>query len=223
MKRSGAILVTIFLCFWGTCGFCAADSSQADQVKLQADYGGLPLAFIKNQGQVDEEVLYYLKGREGTIYFTKKGIVYDLIKKDVGEQQLAPNNQEPEDPNSPASGIQNQKFSRLSFTLKPQGANPQVTVIPQDELPGKVNYFIGNDPQKWHTNIPIYQSVVYKDLYPGIDLKVYGTNRQMEYDFIVHPGQIQTRSSWPEKGLRAWKQTRKETLLSRPHLPTSST
>ena len=85
MKKSVAILVTIFLflCFWGSSGFCAANPSQPDQVKLQADYGSLPLAFIKNQGQVDEEVLYYLKGREGTIYFTKYGIVYDLVKKEA--------------------------------------------------------------------------------------------------------------------------------------------
>jgi hypothetical protein len=91
-------------------------------------------------------------------------------------------------PNDPSSRIQDQTFSRLSFTLKPQGANPQVQVIPQDELSGKVNYFIGNDPQKWHTNIPTYKELIYQNLYPGIDLKVYGTNRQMEYDFIVHPG-----------------------------------
>src|SRR4030042_6829325 len=98
MKKSGALLVAIFLCFWGSYGFCAANPSQPEQVKLNAEYGGLPLAFIKNQGQVDEEVLYYLKGREGTIYFTKSGIVYDLIRKearsqetgDVGAQRAVP-------------------------------------------------------------------------------------------------------------------------------------
>jgi YD repeat-containing protein len=180
MKKSVALLVTIFLCFWGSFGFCASNPPQPEQVKLNAEYGGLPLAFIKNQGQVDEQVLYYLKGREGTIYFTKSGIVYDLIKKDVGAPVPAPND--------PVSSTQDQTFSRLSFTLKPQGANADVQVIPQDELPGKINYFIGNDSTKWHTNIPIYKSIIYQGLYPGIDLKVYGTNRQMEYDFIVHPG-----------------------------------
>jgi hypothetical protein len=173
------------MCFWGSFGFC--DTNPPDQVKLQAEYGGLPLSFIKNQGQVDEQVLYYLKGREGTIYFTKSGIVYDLIKKDVGArcavpedigapvpapnddpasavgaQCVAPSSQETDVgaqhavPENPESSIQNQTFSRLSFTLKPQGANPDVQVIPQDELPGKVNYFIGNDSTKWHTNIPIF-------------------------------------------------------------------
>ena len=52
------------------------------------------------------------------------------------------------------------------------GANPKATVTGLDELPGKVNYFIGNDPEKWKTNIPTYQAVVvYQEVYPGIDLK----------------------------------------------------
>jgi hypothetical protein len=33
------------------------------------------------------------------------------------------------------------------------------------------NYFIGNDPSKWQANVPTYGSVLYRDLYPGIDLR----------------------------------------------------
>jgi hypothetical protein len=57
-----------------------------------------------------------------------------------------------------------------------------------DPLPGIVNYFIGDDPSKWRTNIPTYQKVGYKDLYPGIDLVYYGNQGQLEYDLIVAPG-----------------------------------
>ena len=92
MKKSvsSGLGIFLFLAFWGNCGFCAAHPSQLDQAKLQADYGGLPLAFIKNQGQMDDEVLYYLRGQAGTIYFTRYGIVYDLMRKDVGAQKAAP-------------------------------------------------------------------------------------------------------------------------------------
>src|SRR3990172_6044892 len=57
----------------------------------------------------------------------------------------------------------------------------------QDELPGRSNYFIGNEPNKWRTNIPNYGKVKYQSIYPGVDLLYYGTQGQLEYDFILAP------------------------------------
>src|SRR5262249_17226873 len=49
-------------------------------------------------------------------------------------------------------------------------------------------YFIGNDPQKWHSNIPTYAKVEYQDIYPGVDMTYNGNQRQLKYDLLVHPG-----------------------------------
>src|SRR5207245_3600073 len=49
------------------------------------------------------------------------------------------------------------------------------------------NYFIGNDPKKWRTNVPMYGRVNFHAVYPGVDLAYYGNQRQLEYDFIVAP------------------------------------
>jgi hypothetical protein len=68
------------------------------------------------------------------------------------------------------------------------GANPHAEVVGLDQLPGIVNYFIGGDPSTWRTNIPTYQKVAYKNVYPGIDLVYYGDQGQLEYDLIVAPG-----------------------------------
>jgi hypothetical protein len=68
------------------------------------------------------------------------------------------------------------------------GAQPSPEVAGVDELQGKVNYFIGNDPKQWRTNIPTYAKVRYRDVYPGVDLIYYGQGKQLEYDFIVAPG-----------------------------------
>ena len=69
--------------------------------------------------------------------------------------------------------------------MKLIGANPNPRVVGLDELPGKSHYFIGNDPQNWHTNTPTYAKVQYRDIYPGIDLIYYGNQRQLEYDLNV--------------------------------------
>ena len=72
--------------------------------------------------------------------------------------------------------------------MKLVNANPAAKVTGIDELPGKSNYFIGNDPKKWRTNVPTYAKVKYEGIYPGIDLVYYGNQRQLEYDFVVAPG-----------------------------------
>lgn len=68
------------------------------------------------------------------------------------------------------------------------GANPSPVMTGFEQMDYKCNYFIGNDPNEWHTDVPNYSAVVYSQLYDGIDLKYYGNGRQMEYDFIVEPG-----------------------------------
>jgi len=71
--------------------------------------------------------------------------------------------------------------------MKWEGANQNPRVEGVDELEGKSHYFIGNDPDQWRTNIPLYRKVRYRDLYPGIDLIYYGNQRQLEYDLVVTP------------------------------------
>lgn len=61
-------------------------------------------------------------------------------------------------------------------------------VTASDELPGKANYIIDNDPSKWHTDVPLYERTTLEAVFPGIDLVVYGTNGAPEYDFVVAPG-----------------------------------
>jgi len=95
---------------------------------------------------------------------------------------------------NPKSQIQNlpapspQPPAPTVVRLKLVGANPNARVTGLDELPGKSNYFIGNDPKKWRTNVPNYARVQYKAVYPGVDLNYYGNWGQLEYDFVVSPG-----------------------------------
>ncbi|MGA2004903.1 MAG: SBBP repeat-containing protein, partial [Terriglobales bacterium] len=68
------------------------------------------------------------------------------------------------------------------------GAASSPAAVGEDPLPTKVNYFIGNDPKKWRTNVRTYAKVRYQNVYRGIDLVYYGSNRQVEYDFVLAPG-----------------------------------
>ena len=79
--------------------------------------------------------------------------------------------------------------SATALRMRLVGANPHAVATGAEDLPGKVNYFIGNDPKKWRTNVPTYARVKYQGVYPGIDLVYYGNQGgQLEYDFAVAPG-----------------------------------
>ena len=95
-------------------------------------------------------------------------------------------------------GVESQEESTTSTSvirMKFSGANQTPKVTGDDKLPGIVNYFIGNDPEKWRTKIPTYKKVQYDNLYEGIDLVYYGNQGQLEYDLVVaagaNPNQIQ--------------------------------
>ena len=55
-------------------------------MKMDADYGKMPLYFIPNQGQMDARVAYYLQGKDKTIYFTSEGLTYVLSERSADEK-----------------------------------------------------------------------------------------------------------------------------------------
>jgi len=171
-----------------------ATVDESTKVKLQETYGKLPLSFIQNNGQADEKVKFYEKGSGHSTFFTKEGVYLSLVRSQDVEQGFSPANvvtqfighkdadksadYKPKTPNLQSENVK----------LTPINANKNPQIIAENKQEGKVNYFIGNDPSKWKTNIPTYQAILYKDIYKNIDMKFYGNNSQMEYDIIVKPG-----------------------------------
>ncbi len=137
---------------------------ETDNARVIEHLGDLPAFFIENQGQTAEEVRYYFKGND-TVYFTDGAVVFQKIEgiNRDRETEHGTNNDNDIDP-EPVNG--------LAYRLEFVGANP---TRPQarKELQGKVNYFIGNDPSRWHNNLPTYREIVY----PGL----YGLQKNVEY------------------------------------------
>src|SRR4029077_8942352 len=72
--------------------------------------------------------------------------------------------------------------------LKILGANANAQVTGGDPLPGKINYYVGNDPSRWRIGVRQFGRVTYRSIYPGVDLTYYGNQQQLESDFVVAPG-----------------------------------
>jgi hypothetical protein len=168
---SGAILPRLTTRGQGFRSPVAASSPSASAPGNQpvlAAYHHLPLVFEANQGQSDPQVKFLARGSGYGLYLTASEAVLSLQRAAIKTQHL------------PA------RPSVVRMAL--DGANANSAIAGADELPGKSNYFIGNDPDKWHRNVPQFAGVRYRDVYPGIDLLYHGNQGRLEYDFEVAPG-----------------------------------
>src|SRR5712664_2064757 len=151
--------------------------------KWGAAYGKLPLSFEENQGQSAREVRYLSHGSGYELFLTPQEAVLAL-------QSNVPHDFSPLHRMATHRDLRKARRAGqvTAIRMRLEGANPDARIAGMDKLPGRTNYFIGNDPNQWHTDVPSYAQVRYSGIYPGVDLVFYGNQGRLEYDFVVAPG-----------------------------------
>src|SRR5213594_1444650 len=213
-KRSFVVSagVLVLLAAWGSRSGTpgAAKSAPASVVSPEAvrpravqNYGKLPLSFEANRGQTDAQVRFLARGQGYTLFLTSQEAVLSLRKLEASRRngaksenrglELTPGrfslfNDDLRLAAERAKSQDAQRTTNAVLQMRLVGANANGKVNAVEELPAKSNYFIGNDPKKWHTNIPTYAKLRVENIYPGVDLVYYGNQGQLEYDFVVGPG-----------------------------------
>jgi hypothetical protein len=153
------------------------------QVMNSLDHTGL--SFEPNVGQTASRVDFLARTGGATVFLTPTAAVFAIQKPPPGPPSVDP---------STVAGMPSPKLTTPSSDggaavyMQIVGANPSARPVGLQELPGKVNYFKGNDPAKWHTDIPTFGRVEYRHIYPGVSLAYYGGSSGLEYDFTVSPG-----------------------------------
>ncbi|MEA2452317.1 MAG: hypothetical protein QOG04_1027 [Actinomycetota bacterium] len=123
-------------------------------------YGNLPISFEPNVGQAPGRYDFVARGQGFGMAINATGATLALGTKKA------------------------QDLVRLELL----GVSSSGPARALESLPGKVNYFIGNDSAKWRSGVPTFARVSYSDILPGIDVTYYGTNEgTLEYDFVVAP------------------------------------
>ena len=174
MKKSiiwAIILISCFLLFSASTKISRAEKPQpfsapAPQLKVDADFGKMPLYFVPNKGQMDAHVAYYVQGKDKSLYFSPEGVTFLLASSKSSEGWAV----------------------KLGFS----GANPSVQPIGQEETGAAISYFKGKK-EDWRTGLPTYSRLVYTGLWPGIDLAYSGTANHLKYEFVVAPGSDPSR------------------------------
>ena len=127
--------------------------------------------FIANHGQWPAEVKYLAKSNGVNVWITRRGLIYDYYQYDFSGDQLK---------NGSIKGhVVAMTFGRDI---------PEENILPKEKQNACYNYFLGSDPSRWATKVPLYQSVTLKNVYPDIDVELYADHGSLRYDFLLQPG-----------------------------------
>ncbi len=129
--------------------------------------------FLENRGQWDADILFAARTTFGHMAFGRDFMIFD-----VKEEMAGPVEEGPE------SGTILNRGTVIRMDLKgttgtgPAGVGRSAT---------RTNIIHGKDPSKWGIGLGSYGSLVYRDIWDGIDLMVGPKDGQVKYDFIVSP------------------------------------
>jgi hypothetical protein len=150
--------------------------SEAERKIIERNFDLLPLKFEPNQGQSSSDAKFLAQGRGFSA----------LFKENEADFLFAGH--------TAMSGL-----LRVSLL----NASRNATVLGEKRLPGTVNYFIGNDREKWHTKLPTFECLRYTSVYPGTDLIYYGNKGSLEFDYQLSPGVVPSQIRMRFEGARS--------------------
>ena len=169
---------------WGMEPVLARTDPTPGKAQRDTRYGAMPIFFIPNQGQLDERVAYAIQGKDKSVYFTPEGLTFVLTEREKG---LPASERRFLREIGPAEAGQQAPGRRWAVKLDFVGVRRDVRPESLALSETMVSYFKGR-PEEWKTGLRTSSKIIYRDLWPGIDLIYYGTVNRLKYDFIVRPG-----------------------------------
>lgn len=139
------LVALIFVSF-----FDATSAARLDYVA--DDTPDSSLMFIENVGQFEDGARYQVRGAGSTLWLAQDALWITQLEEGTEPSAV------------PTHGVN----LRLTFP----GANPAPRMEAFNPLPTTISYFVGNNSEHWHADVPVWGGVRYVDLYPGIDLEL---------------------------------------------------
>ena len=168
MKRISLLFLTI-------AALLCVNTIAARNVRDTLSVGGR-MHFTENKGQWEENILFKTVITNADLFLERDCFTILLAdpKNPKGKPYLNDKNT-------------NKDFRFHAYRVNFLNSYPD-SVFGEDKEDTYENYFIGNDPSKWASEVHLFQTVVYRNIYPKTDLKVYSSEGALKYDFVLHPG-----------------------------------
>ncbi len=151
----------------------------------------IPLSFTQNDGQWPDSIRYRASAGGAAIWITPNAAYYQFTRSTVNDSNVGSTASKAIDrsrrgSDSYISDLDSSEIMMIKTSFINANSSPFVSGVRQEEY--RSNYFLGNDRAKWRTNVPNYEAIILKEIYPGIDLTYCGNGSKIEYDFVVNPG-----------------------------------
>lgn len=166
---------------------------------------GLALApdgFIENRGQLNGAARYYAAGSRVAVFFAPDAIVLDLRERPdatAAEAALL----DPADPRPrPAPPVATTRRGCVVY-IRFENANPAARLVARGEPASLYHFFLGNDPDRWRSDVPCFEEIVYEDLWPGIDLVYRNEDGVITCEAVAGPGADPSRIGFRYEGASA--------------------
>jgi hypothetical protein len=158
----GISFITLYFIFYFT---------KANQLPKQSIYSKidtLQVPFVSNQGQWHKEILFSAQTFAGNFFIdSNHHLVYNIVKY--------------EKPNSSKKNLAGIVIKEILLNTN------SLSIKPQNPSTAKINYFKGNNPKQWISNIPAFHSISYGEIYPNIELQLKAYSKNIEKLFFIKP------------------------------------
>ena len=159
------LLLFLFL----LCGLSAAAHKHSDTLGV-----GGGVMFVENMGQETESVLFEAQMGRAALFLEHS--CFTIALREVVPQEAT-------------KPFHHSIYGRKghAYKIRFKGCNSQPSIEGLGRSTSYNNFFRGRDRSKWRSRVPEWASVVYHELWNGVDMQVYGAKGALKYDFIVEP------------------------------------
>ncbi len=160
-------------------------------------------SFIKNIGQWEAPFDYKCDIPDGAMFMSKNKITYSLYNGAQREAVHEARHDIPEKDIIARAKLKESKIDCYAYSITFKGANENVFVQTLNKKKEHHNYFLGNNSALWKSKVPLFENLMYKNLYDGIDYSIYtNSSNQLKYDFIVAPNKNVTQIQLEYNGIK---------------------
>jgi gliding motility-associated-like protein len=160
----------------------------------QHDHGPADLQYVQNNGQWDSNVLYEAAFPGAKMFLQQDGILWVRLEEGASDKFH-------DAANDPLQDVQELSFMAHAWKVNFLDPNISAKTSGAEKARHYHNYFLGDDPDTWAGNVPVFGKVLYEDLWPGIDLQWYGSGGNAKYDVLIDAGADISRIAFEYEGL----------------------